>query len=107
MSGLLGGRGLIEPLPIHLFAYTHHISVFCFVFCVNLSPSTKLAKYFAENLNTLAAKKYGPVEFVEYINCLEVSFANPARVIRSIIVTIIFVYTPIVAKRCFITEKHI
>jgi hypothetical protein len=39
-----------------------HISVFCFVFCVNLSPSTKLAKYFAENLNTLDAKKYGPVE---------------------------------------------
>jgi hypothetical protein len=41
------------------------------------------------------------------INRLEVSFPNPARVIPGIIVILMFVYTPPVTKRCFITEKHI
>jgi hypothetical protein len=70
MSGVLGSQGLIEPLPIHLFAYTvqclnnvlhlcgnegarHPVGAIYFLFCVNLSPPTKMAECFQENLNTL------------------------------------------------------
>jgi hypothetical protein len=86
------------------------VGVTCFVFCVNPSPPTKLAEYFAENLNTLdrlvfVKKIWSYNFFPQYstpniygIKRLEVSFANPARVILDIIVTIMFVDTPIVAK---------
>jgi hypothetical protein len=89
----------------------HPVGATCFVFCVNLSPPIKLAECFAKNLNTLDRlvfrEKILSYNFVpQYstpnicrINRLEVSFANPARVILGIIVTIMFVYTAIVAKR--------
>jgi hypothetical protein len=76
MSGLLGGQGLIEPLPIYLFAHTglnsvthicgnegvrHLVGGICFI-------SNKISRMFCRKFKytrpfTLLRKKYGHIIF--------------------------------------------